>query len=102
MRSSSVHSPVNPKSIAIATVLCLILSVAAPAAHAATRSRSGKSSVTKSESTAARIQRSIQNLINRLFSVNGELPSDPWPRIISPASATAGQQQSELPSDPWP
>jgi hypothetical protein len=85
MRSSSVQSPVNFKSVAIMTVLSLTLSVAVPAAQAAPRPRSGKSSVTQPESTVARVQRGIQRLIDRLISITGDLPADPKPGPTSAA-----------------
>jgi hypothetical protein len=100
MRSSSVKSLVNARSIAIATVLSLTLSVAAvPTAQAATRSR-GKSSAAQSETLTAKVQRTMQYLLNRLISITGELPSDPWPKI-APAATTSGEPNA-LPSDPLP
>jgi type II secretory pathway pseudopilin PulG len=99
MRSSSVKSLVNARSIAIATVLSLTLSVAVPTLQAATRSR-GKSAAAQSETLTARVQRTLQQLINRLISITGELPSDPWPRLAPPA--TTNGDPSALPSDPLP
>jgi hypothetical protein len=95
MRSSSVQSPVNFKSVAIMTVLSLTLSVAVPAAHAAPRTRSGKSSVTQPESTFTRVQRGIQRLIDRIISITGDLPADPKPGPVS--SATLGGREAADP-----
>lgn len=101
MRSSSVQSLVNIRSIAIITVLSLTLSVAVPAANAATRPRS-KSSVTQPERAVAKVQRTIQRLINRFISITGDLPADPWPRIMPPASVGDVNEKGDLPADPLP
>lgn len=101
MRSSSVKSLVNLRTIAIITVLSLTLSVAVPAAQAATRPRS-KSSATQPESAVARVQRTIQQLINRIIAITGDLPADPWPRIMPPASVRDVNEKGDLPADPLP